>query len=167
MASELQVTTIRGVPTGANANEIVIPTGQQIVGVGDGSFYTPGEINIIASGFIGVRPSATYNSSEETILADTSYTTKFATRKYMFFLGYSFYKSTGGQLRFRFRVGSAQHEIVNYKNNTDDHDNIAHTFITSSSYTTNETLGIRIQHTGTTQINNDDSYTWWIAEVAQ
>lgn len=30
MASELQVTTIRGVPTGANANQIVIPTGQSL-----------------------------------------------------------------------------------------------------------------------------------------
>lgn len=28
MASELQVTTIRGVPTGANANQILVPTGQ-------------------------------------------------------------------------------------------------------------------------------------------
>ena len=30
MASELQVTTIRGVPTGANANQIVVPAGQTL-----------------------------------------------------------------------------------------------------------------------------------------
>ena len=30
MASELQVTTIRGVPTGANANQINIPAGQTL-----------------------------------------------------------------------------------------------------------------------------------------
>ena len=34
MASELQVTTIRGVPTGANANQIVIPTGQTLAAPG-------------------------------------------------------------------------------------------------------------------------------------
>ena len=30
MASELQVTTIRGVPTGANANQILVPSGQTL-----------------------------------------------------------------------------------------------------------------------------------------
>ena len=167
MASELQVTTIRGVPTGANANKIVIPTGQQIVGIGDGSFYTPGEINIIASGYNASRTGAAYSSAEETILADTSYTTKFATRKYMMFLGYSFYKNSGGRVVFRFRVGGSQTEIINYKNVGSDHDNIAHTFITPSSYTTNQTIGLRVYHTGTTNVNSDDSYTWWIAEIAQ
>ena len=44
MASELQVTTIRGVPTGANANEIVIPTGQKIVGTDSGSIVAPGQV---------------------------------------------------------------------------------------------------------------------------
>ena len=34
MASELQVTTIRGVPTGANANQIVVPSGQTLVAPG-------------------------------------------------------------------------------------------------------------------------------------
>ena len=36
MASELQVTTIRGVPTGANANQINIPAGQVL--------YAPGHV---------------------------------------------------------------------------------------------------------------------------
>ena len=36
MASELQVTTLRGVPTGANANQIVVPSGQTFIG-GSGS----------------------------------------------------------------------------------------------------------------------------------
>ena len=34
MASELQVTTLRGVPTGANANQVVIPTGQVLTAPG-------------------------------------------------------------------------------------------------------------------------------------
>ena len=34
MASELQVTTLRGVPTGANANQIVVPTGQTLTAPG-------------------------------------------------------------------------------------------------------------------------------------
>ena len=41
MASELQVTTIRGVPTGVNANQIVIPTGQKIIGTDQSSFVAP------------------------------------------------------------------------------------------------------------------------------
>ena len=36
MASELQVTTIRGVPTGANANQILVPSGQTL--------YAPGHV---------------------------------------------------------------------------------------------------------------------------
>ena len=36
MASELQVTTIKGVPTGANANQILVPTGQ--------SLHAPGHV---------------------------------------------------------------------------------------------------------------------------
>ena len=34
MASELQVTTLRGVPTGANANQIVVPSGQTLAAPG-------------------------------------------------------------------------------------------------------------------------------------
>ena len=36
MASELQVTTLRGVPTGANANQILVPSGQTL--------YAPGHV---------------------------------------------------------------------------------------------------------------------------
>ena len=36
MASELQVTTIKGVPTGANANQILVPTGQSLHAPGHG-----------------------------------------------------------------------------------------------------------------------------------
>ena len=34
MASELQVTTLRGVPTGANANQIIVPSGQTLAAPG-------------------------------------------------------------------------------------------------------------------------------------
>ena len=44
MASELQVTTIRGVPTGANANQIVIPTGQKIVAADSAAVISPGMV---------------------------------------------------------------------------------------------------------------------------
>ena len=50
MASELQVTTIRGVPTGANANEIVIPTGQKIIATDAGSIVAPGSVIQIVHG---------------------------------------------------------------------------------------------------------------------
>ena len=166
MGSTLSVTHLRGLTSGSNANEILIDSGHEIVGISDGSFRTLGEINIIASGYKGSRATTTYASTEETILSDTTYSTKFPKRKYMIFLGYSFYKSTGGQVRFRFRVGGSQTEIINYKNVTSDHDNVAHTFITTSTYTTDQAIGIRIRHNGTTQVNLDDSYTWWVAEIA-
>ena len=44
MASELQVTTIRGVPTGSNANQILVPTGQKIVAADSGSIVAPGQV---------------------------------------------------------------------------------------------------------------------------
>ena len=44
MASELQLTTIRGVPTGANANEIVIPAGQKIVAADSAAITSPGMV---------------------------------------------------------------------------------------------------------------------------
>ena len=42
MASELQVTTIRGVPTGANANKIILPSGQTL--------QAPGHVVQVATG---------------------------------------------------------------------------------------------------------------------
>tara|TARA_B110000483_G_C17991518_1_gene463683 strand:+ start:212 stop:802 length:591 start_codon:yes stop_codon:yes gene_type:complete len=50
MASELQVTTLKGVPTGANANQIVVASGQKIVGTDSGSIVAPGcSIQVINS----------------------------------------------------------------------------------------------------------------------
>ena len=42
MASELQVTTLRGVPTGANANQILVPSGQTL--------HAPGHVIQVQSG---------------------------------------------------------------------------------------------------------------------
>ena len=42
MASELQVTTIRGVPTGANANKVIIPSGVKLVATDAQSIAAPG-----------------------------------------------------------------------------------------------------------------------------
>ena len=45
MASELQVTTIRGVPTGANANQILVGSGQTFIG-GSGSIIQAKSIKL-------------------------------------------------------------------------------------------------------------------------
>ena len=44
MASELQVTTIKGVPTGASANQILVPTGQKLIATDAGSVVAPGQV---------------------------------------------------------------------------------------------------------------------------
>ena len=62
MASELQVTTIRGVPTGANANQIVIPTGQKIVGADEGSIVSPGSVVQVKHATYGTLTSTTAGS---------------------------------------------------------------------------------------------------------
>ena len=56
MASELQVTTIRGVPTGANANQILVPSGQTL--------YAPGhviQVESVTGGSSASTTSATYS----------------------------------------------------------------------------------------------------------
>jgi len=62
MASELQVTTLKGNPTGANANQILVPTGQKIVGTNAGSIVAPGAvINVV-----NVQDGTTYNHASAT-----------------------------------------------------------------------------------------------------
>ena len=80
MASELQVTTIRGVPTGANANQILVPTGQKFIATDTGSIVAPGQvIQLVHTSY------ATENALTNTTWADTnlqlSITPKFNTSK--------------------------------------------------------------------------------------
>ena len=72
MASELQVTTIRGVPTGANANQIVVPAGQNLIAPGL-SIQTQ---HATMSSQIIVSSTAAY-----TDILSCSITTKFANSK--------------------------------------------------------------------------------------
>ena len=60
MASELQVTTLRGVPTGANANQILVPSGQTLV--------APGHIIQMQ---VGTHTSSSSTSTSGTSLVDT------------------------------------------------------------------------------------------------
>lgn len=71
MASELQVTTIRGVPTGANANQIVVPTGQTLSAPG----HVIGYSHITWSNNVGTY---SYNVSSFTDVqgTDLTYTPK-------------------------------------------------------------------------------------------
>ena len=72
MASELQVTTLRGVPTGANANEIVIPTGQVLT--------APGHIIQVQHATMSSQIIVTSTAAYTDILS-CSITTKFANSK--------------------------------------------------------------------------------------
>lgn len=44
MASDLTVQTIRGPGSGANANQILIPSGQKVIATNSGAFVSPGQI---------------------------------------------------------------------------------------------------------------------------
>ena len=78
MASELQVTTLRGVPTGANANQILVGSGQTLA--------APGHIIQIiednnSTAYVTVSTTSTW-----TQVMSTSITPKFATSK--IFIGF-------------------------------------------------------------------------------
>ena len=47
MASELEVTTIRGLSSGSNANQILLPSGQKIVASDAQSLIVPGHLHRI------------------------------------------------------------------------------------------------------------------------
>ena len=82
MASELQVTTLRGVPTGANANQIVVPTGQKIVGTDAASIVAPGHVVQVQSAILTSKASTTsqYSTYVDTGLS-VNITPKFSTSK--------------------------------------------------------------------------------------
>lgn len=69
MASELQVTTLKGNPTGANANQILVPSGQTL--------YAPGHIIQVQKATINSRTTFTSTAYTTTPLA-LNFTPKFA-----------------------------------------------------------------------------------------
>tara|TARA_B100000035_G_C20724910_1_gene432901 strand:+ start:19 stop:570 length:552 start_codon:yes stop_codon:yes gene_type:complete len=69
MASELQVTTIKGVPTGANSNQILVGSGQTL--------HAPGHSLQTVSGEYSTAGSTT-STSVQTIWSGVSITPKFA-----------------------------------------------------------------------------------------
>lgn len=74
MASELQVTTLRGVPTGANANQIVVPAGQTL--------HAPGHvIQAIDSGAKNTLVTVQSTTFTNTDMINVAITPKFATSK--------------------------------------------------------------------------------------
>lgn len=89
MASELQVTTIRGVPTGANANQIVVPTGQTL--------HAPGHV---------IQVQQTYYQTQVTYSSNAAFnnvpelnciiTPKFATSKILVTINFNYSCSTQG-----------------------------------------------------------------------
>lgn len=63
MASELQVTTLRGVPTGANANQILVPSSQTL--------HVPGHVIQVANGASTTDETITSTSLTNTSLSGT------------------------------------------------------------------------------------------------
>lgn len=97
MASELQVTTIRGVPTGSNANQIVIPTGQKVVGTDANSIIAPGmAINSVEHQWGNQTQFTTAQTWVDLTGSTYSYTTKAANSKILIIGMGQAYMSTGG-----------------------------------------------------------------------
>ena len=80
MASELQVTTLRGVPTGANANQILVPTGQKFIATDTGSIVAPGQVIQLVHGLHATEKSMSNSTWADTDL-QLSITPKFNTSK--------------------------------------------------------------------------------------
>jgi len=85
MASELQVTTIRGVPTGANANQIVVPSGQTLA--------APGHIiqveQALKQDHQTIGPGGTSPNFVDVSNLSVTITPKFANSKFLVFLSIS------------------------------------------------------------------------------
>ena len=73
MASELQVTTIRGVPTGANANQIIVPSGQTLA--------APGHVIQMQNGSISGNSSSSTSGSFVDSGLSVNITPKFSNSK--------------------------------------------------------------------------------------
>ena len=106
MASELQVTTIRGVPTGANANQILVGSGQTL--------HAPGHV-------VQMQTTATplFASTTSTTLADLltiSFTPKFSTSQLLIDVCLRFQEnSTNTNLIYKVLNGSTTvYQINNY-----------------------------------------------------
>lgn len=50
MGSTLSVSTLQGLTSGVNANQVVIPTGHKIIGTDAGSVYAPGHVIQVVQG---------------------------------------------------------------------------------------------------------------------
>ena len=71
MASELQVTTLKGNPTGANANQILVPSGQTL--------HAPGHIVQVVQGTVGELSN---QNAGNIVLINQSFTPKFTGSKF-------------------------------------------------------------------------------------
>tara|TARA_B100000085_G_C18290189_1_gene409852 strand:+ start:5 stop:553 length:549 start_codon:yes stop_codon:yes gene_type:complete len=120
MASELQVTTIRGVPTGANANQIVVPTGQKIVGTDTGSIAAPGSVVQVqdASGSTSVTIANSGSGRIYSDLLTISYTPVSSSNKIVLLGAAGFSsspsESSRGAFGITFDVNGTNHEFGNY-----------------------------------------------------
>ena len=89
MASELQVTTIRGVPTGANANQILVPSGQTLA--------APGHVLQVQQTYyqsqVIYNTNATFNNVPE---LNCSITPKFASSKIFVTVNFNYSCSNNG-----------------------------------------------------------------------
>lgn len=73
MASELQVTTLRGVPTGANANQILVGSGQEL--------HAPGHVIQVVQGSANSTPATVQTTTFTDANCTATITPKFSTSK--------------------------------------------------------------------------------------
>ena len=89
MASELQVTTIRGVPTGANANQIVVPSGQTLA--------APGHILQVQQTYYQTQATYSTNANFNDVTElNCSITPKLATSKILVTINFNYSTSNNG-----------------------------------------------------------------------
>jgi hypothetical protein len=178
MASELQVTTIRGVPTGANANQIVVPSGQTL--------HAPGHIVQVVGNMLEVGSgSVTFTSTSFTPSGFLSplITPKFANSKIKvecdIGMVYGVNAGNGSMSKLYRSVQGGSYAATD--NTTYGHfhessgtDNISphmHSFLDSPTYTLGNTiryqLYIRSQGNGDVYIYNNSMVNFTISEVAQ
>lgn len=166
MASELQVTTIRGVPTGANANQIVVPSGQTLAAPG----------HIIQTVTMGhVSGSQITAGGTHTILSNTI-TPKFSNSKIMILGAMQLHPDDASSywmirlLRGTTAIVPGLFSAIGYNTGAGVRDHMAIHHIDTPSTTSATTYNIQLERSsgsGSIRVNYSDYGSMTLMEIAQ
>lgn len=166
MASELQVTTIRGVPTGANANQIVVPSGQTLAA----------PEHIIQTVTMGhVSGSQITAGGNHTILSNTI-TPKFSNSKIMILGAMQLHPDDASSywmirlLRGTTAIVPGLFSAIGYNTGAGVRDHMAIHHIDTPSTTSATTYNIQLERSsgsGSIRVNYSDYGSMTLMEIAQ